>query len=95
MDQKRAVKKVSLITELSAVLAFSAVQNNDKVRLILFSDKMREYIAPSKGRNQTLRIREIGRITNQRVQTSINTAVQFLNNVVKKRMYMFLNFRFS
>ncbi|MGB4903807.1 MAG: VWA domain-containing protein, partial [Saprospiraceae bacterium] len=83
--------KSELITELSAVLAFSAVQNNDKVGLILFSDKIEKYIAPSKGRNQTLRIiRELVDHKPKSAKTSINTAVQFLNNVVKKKCICFL-----
>ncbi len=83
--------KSELITELSAVLAFSAVQSNDKVGLILFSDKIEKYIAPSKGRNQTLRIiRELVDHKPASKNTDINIAIQFLNNVVKKKCICFL-----
>lgn len=83
--------KSELITELSAVLAFSAVQSNDKVGLILFSDKIEKYIAPSKGRNQTLRIiRELVDHKPSGKNTDINSAIQFLNNVVKKKCICFL-----
>ena len=83
--------KSELITELSAVLAFSAVQSNDKVGLILFSDKIEKYIPPSKGRNQTLRIiRELVDHKPKGKNTDINGAIQFLNNVVKKKCICFL-----
>lgn len=87
----KEVLKSELITEISAVLAFSAVQSNDKVGLILFSDKIEKYIAPSKGRNQTLRIiRELVDHKPGSKNTDINGAIQFLNNVVKKKCICFL-----
>lgn len=83
--------KSELITELSAVLAFSAIQSNDKVGLILFSDRIESYIPPAKGRNQTLRIiRELVDFEPDHTRTSINGALQFLNNVVKKNSICFL-----
>ncbi len=83
--------KSELITEMSAVLAFSAVQNNDRVGLILFSDKIELYIPPAKGRNQILRIiREMVNFRPENMKTDIRRALQFLNNVVKKNSICFM-----
>lgn len=83
--------KSELITEMSAVLAFSAVQNNDRVGLILFSDKIELYIPPAKGRNQILRIiREMVNFQPENKKTDIRKALQFLNNVVKKNSICFM-----
>lgn len=85
------VLKSELVTELSAVLAFSAMQNNDKVGLLLFSDKVECFIAPAKGRNQILRIiRELLEFKPENKQTNIDNALHFINKVFKKRCICFL-----
>ncbi|MDR2511483.1 MAG: DUF58 domain-containing protein [Bacteroidales bacterium] len=83
--------KQDLITEIAAVLAFSAIQNNDKVGVIFFSDKVEKYIPPQKGRLHILRIiRELLAIEPANTQTNIGEALRFLNNVIKKRSTAFL-----
>jgi len=84
--------KRELITEISAVLSFSATTNNDKVGVIFFSDKVEKFIPPKKGRSHILRIiREL--IALEPVQsgsTKISAALDYLNNVLKKRTITFL-----
>ena len=84
--------KRELITEISAVLAFSASTNNDKVGVIFFSDKVEKFIPPKKGRSHILRIiREL--IALEPVQgggTKVSVALDYLNNVLKKRTITFL-----
>jgi uncharacterized protein (DUF58 family) len=84
--------KRDLITELSAVIAFSAATNNDKVGVIFFSDKLEKYIPPKKGRGHILRIiRELVALEpKQESGTNIHAALEFLNNVLKKRTITFL-----
>lgn len=83
--------KSDYITELCAVLAFSAVNNNDKVGAILFSDKIEHYIPPKKGKKQILRIlRELVDQENDQPGTNIEMALKYLNNVSKKRATVFL-----
>ncbi|MDR1951276.1 MAG: DUF58 domain-containing protein [Bacteroidales bacterium] len=83
--------KQDLITEISAVLAFSAIQNNDKVGVIFFSDQVEKYIPPKKGRTHILRIiRELLTINPVHKQTNIGEAMRFLNNVIKKRCTAFV-----
>ncbi len=83
--------KRSLITELSAVLAFSAIQNNDKVGVIFFSDKVELFIPPKKGRSHILRvIREMINFKATGKGTNIEEALTFLNRVLKKRCITFL-----
>ncbi len=88
--QKQA--KRDLITELGAVLSFSATTNNDKVGVIFFSNKVEKYIPPKKGKGHILRIiREL--IALEPVQggeTNVAVALEFLNNVLKKRSITFL-----
>jgi len=88
--QKQA--KRDLITELGAVLSFSATTNNDKVGVIFFSNKVEKYIPPKKGKGHILRIiREL--IALEPVQggeTNVGVALEFLNNVLKKRSITFL-----
>jgi uncharacterized protein (DUF58 family) len=88
--QKRL--KRDLITELGAVLSFSATTNNDKVGVIFFSDKVEKYIPPKKGKGHILRIiREL--IALEPVNsgsTNVGAALEFLNNVLKKRTITFL-----
>jgi len=84
--------KRELITELSAVLSFSATTNNDKVGVIFFSDKVEKYIPPKKGRGHILRIiRELITLEpKQDGSTNVGEALDFLNNVLKKRTITFL-----
>ena len=84
--------KRDLITEVCAVLAFSAITNNDKVGVVFFSDKIERYIAPKKGKSHILYIiRELLTLEpHSNAQTNINEALRFLNNVLKKRSIVFL-----
>lgn len=83
--------KSELITEVSAVLAFSAVHNNDNVGLILFSDKVEKFIPPSKTREQTLKIiRELVDFKPTGASTRISAALDFMNKVLKRRVICFL-----
>ena len=85
-----ALKK-NILTEISATLAFSALQNNDKVGLILFSDQIELYIPPSKGKIHVLRIiRELIEFKPHSKKTDINSALEFLNRVMKKKSIAFL-----
>ena len=83
--------KVEMATEMAAVLAFSAIKNNDKVGLLLFTDKIEKYIAPRKGKSHILRIlRELITFEPQRQGTNIRGALEYMNSVVKKRAIAFL-----
>ncbi len=83
--------KSELITELSAVLSFSAIQNNDKVGLILFSDRVEKYIPPKKGKSHILRIiRELINYEPLHQGTNIPVALEYLNNLIKKRCITFI-----
>jgi uncharacterized protein (DUF58 family) len=84
--------KRDLITEISAVLSFSATTNNDKVGVIFFSDKIEKYIPPKKGKSHILRIiRELIALEpRQSGGTNVGMALDFLNNVLKKRTIAFL-----
>ncbi|WP_343488255.1 DUF58 domain-containing protein [Allomuricauda sp. d1] len=83
--------KKEVITEISATLAFSAMQNNDKVGLILFSDEVELFIPPKKGKSHVLRIiRELLEFTPNSTQTNIGEALKFLTNVMKKKAIVFV-----
>ncbi len=83
--------KNELITEICAVLAFSAAQNNDKVGLLLFSDRVEKFLPPKKGRGHVLRIiRELLDTRPQGSGTDIGMALTFFTNMVKKRSICFL-----
>ena len=83
--------KKNLITEISAVLSFSAIQNNDKIGVILFSDKVEKFIPPKKGRTHILRIiRELIEFSPENTGTDISEALRYLTNVIKKRSTAFL-----
>lgn len=83
--------KQDLITELCAVIAFSASQNNDKIGVIFFSDKIEKFIPPKKGKSHILRIiRELINIEPQQTGTNIELALKYLTNVIKKRSISFL-----
>ena len=84
------LKKDKLI-EIAAVLSFSAIQNNDKVGVIFFSDKVEKYIPPKKGSSHILRIiRELIYFTPESLGTNIDEAFRFLTNVQKKRCTTFV-----
>lgn len=83
--------KNEIITEIAATLAFSALQNNDKTGLILFSDKVELYIPPKKGKSHILRIiRELIEFQPESQQTNIGEALQFLSRVMKKKAIVFM-----
>ncbi len=83
--------KKNIITEIAAVLAFSAAQNNDKVGCIFFSDRIEKFIPPKKGRSHILMIiRELVGFKPSSQATSISEAVRFMTNVNKKRTTAFL-----
>ena len=83
--------KKNIVTEISATLAFSALQNNDKVGLVLFSDNIELYIPPSKGKTHVLRIiRELIEFKPLSRQTNISSALEFLISVVKKKSIAFV-----
>ena len=83
--------KRELITEISATLSFSALQNNDKVGVILFSDQIELFIPPKKGKSHVLRIiRELIEFKPNSKRTSISTALSFLMRVIKKKSIVFI-----
>ncbi len=83
--------KKDLITELCAVLSFSASTNNDKIGVIFFSDKIEKYIPPNKGKTHILRIiRELVYFTPSNTKTDIAQALKYLTNVVKKKSIVFV-----
>ncbi len=83
--------KERLITELAAVLSFSAINNNDKVGVIFFSDQVEKFIPPKKGSSHTLRIiRELLNFKPESRKTNISEGLRFLTNAIKKRATTFL-----
>lgn len=87
----RKMLKRELITEVSAVLSFSAIQNNDKVGVIFFSDKIEKFIPPKKGRSHILHIiRELIDFKPEHKETNIAEGLKYFTNVVKKRCTAFL-----
>jgi uncharacterized protein (DUF58 family) len=87
----RQMMKRQMMTEICAVISFSALQNNDKVGVIFFSDKIEKFIPPKKGKSHTLRIiRELIDFTPESKGTDIGGALRYLTNAVKKRSIAFL-----
>ena len=83
--------KRSLATEVSAILAFSALKNNDKVGLILFTDKIEKFVPPRKGNKHVLRIiRDMLSYEPDGKATDIKGALEFMNGAIKKRSIVFL-----
>ncbi|HUX61681.1 MAG TPA: DUF58 domain-containing protein [Ignavibacteriaceae bacterium] len=83
--------KQEVAAELSAILAFSALKNNDKVGLILFTDKIEKFVPPRKGNKHVLRIiREVLSFEPEGKSTSIKGALEYMNNAIKKRSIVFL-----
>jgi len=85
------VMKKEVITEIAATLAFSAIQNNDKIGVIFFSDKIEKFIPPKKGKKHILYIiRELIDFKPEHTSTDISQALKYLTNVLKKRCTSFL-----
>ncbi len=83
--------KNEIITEVAATLAFSAMQNNDKTGLILFSDEIELFIPPKKGKSHVLRIiRELLEFKPKSKKTDLSQALKYLTNVMKKKAIVFV-----
>ncbi len=83
--------KQQVAAELSAILAFSALKNNDKVGLILFTDKIEKFVPPRKGGKHVLRIiREVLSFEPEGKTTDIKSALEFMNHAIRKRSIVFL-----
>ncbi len=83
--------KEEQMTEIAAVLAFSAIQNNDKVGVIFFSDKIEKFITPKKGTSHILRIiRELIDFHPESQKTNISEGLRYLTNAIKKRCTAFV-----
>lgn len=83
--------KSDVITEVASVLAFSAIQNNDKVGVIFFSSKIEKFIAPAKGRSHILRIiRELIDFEAEEKGTNLEEALRYLTNAIKKKCTAFI-----
>lgn len=83
--------KRDLITEISAILSFSAIQNNDKIGVIFFSDKIEKFIPPKKGKSHTLRIiRELIELEPTSTKTDLAMALKYFKNVITKSSIVFL-----
>ena len=83
--------KREVATEIAAVLSFSAINNNDKIGVIFFSDKIEKFIPPKKGKSHILRIiRELITFKSENKKTNLEQALIYFNNVVKKRAVCFI-----
>lgn len=83
--------KREMVTEIAATLAFAAIQNNDKIGVIFFTDKVEKFIPPQKGRKHILYIiRELINFEPQTRQTDIKVSLEFLTNAIKKRCTAFM-----
>jgi uncharacterized protein (DUF58 family) len=83
--------KRDIMTEVAAVLSFSAIFNNDKIGVIFFSDKVEKFITPKKGRKHILRIiRELLDFKPESRMTSLDEPLRFLTNAIKKRCTAFI-----
>ncbi|MFO7525310.1 MAG: DUF58 domain-containing protein [Ignavibacteriaceae bacterium] len=83
--------KQRVAAELSAILAFSALKNNDKVGLILFTDKIEKFVPPRKGKTHVLRIiREVLSFEPRGKSTNIKGALEYMHNAIKKKSIAFL-----
>ncbi|MBL7967180.1 MAG: DUF58 domain-containing protein [Prolixibacteraceae bacterium] len=83
--------KKNIVTEIAAVLAFSAIQNNDKIGVIFFSEKIEKFIPPKKGRSHILRIiSELIDFEPEARGTDISGAIRYLTNAIKKRCTAFV-----
>ena len=83
--------KREVVTEIAAVLSFSAINNNDKIGVLFFSDKIEKFIPPKKGKSHILRIiRELITFESESKKTNIEVALKYFNNVIKKRAVCFI-----
>lgn len=83
--------KKNIITEIAAVLAFSAAENNDKVGCLFFSDRVEKFIPPKKGKAHILMIiRELIEFMPQETTTSISEPLRYISNMIKKRCTIFI-----
>ena len=83
--------KRDMVTEIAATIAFSAIQNNDKIGVVFFSDKIEKYIPPKKGRKHILySIREMLDFQPESKRTDVKQAVEFLSSVQKRRTTAFI-----
>lgn len=83
--------KKDMVTEIAATLAFSAIQNNDKIGVIFFTDRIEKFIPPKKGRKHILYIiRELIDFQPESRRTDIKLAIEYLTNVIKKRCTAFM-----
>ena len=86
-----AETKAEIAAEIAALLAFSAIKNNDKVGLICFTDTVEHFVAPRKGKRHVLRVvRDILRFQSQQAGTNIETALTFVDKVLKPHSVVFL-----
>ena len=80
-----------MVAEIAATLAFSAIQNNDKIGVIFFSDRIEKFIPPQKGRKHILYIiRELLEFKPESLRTNVSQAVEFLTQVIKRRCTAFI-----
>jgi uncharacterized protein (DUF58 family) len=87
----KAKSKMEIAAEISAILAFSALKNNDKVGCILFTDKIEKFIPPRKKKTHVLRIiREILDFTPENRKTDIRLALEYFNSAIKRKSIVFL-----
>ncbi|MGB8705837.1 MAG: DUF58 domain-containing protein [Gillisia sp.] len=83
--------KKEIVTEIAATLAFSATQNNDKIGLLLFTDKIELFIPPKKGRSHVLRIiRELLEFQPSGKQTNLTEALKYVTSLIKKKAIIFV-----
>lgn len=83
--------KGEIAVEICALLAFSAIKNNDKVGLIIFTDKIEKFVPPRKGKSHVLRVlRELLYFKPEDVQTDIGGALEYFNHVIRRRSVVFL-----
>jgi len=86
-----ATSKMELAAEIAALLGFSAIRNNDRVGLLLFSDQVERFLPPRKGREHGLRVvREVLAVEPEGIGTDIAAALEYLQHVVRKRAVVFL-----
>ncbi len=87
----RGMLKKNMMTEIAAVLSFSAIQNNDKIGVIFFSNKVEKFIPPKKGRRHILHIiRELIDFTPENSGTDLSEPLRYLTNAIKKRSTAFI-----
>jgi len=83
--------KREVATEIAALLSFSSINNNDKIGVIFFSDKIEKFIPPKKGKSHILRIiRELITFKSESKKTNIEVALKYFNNIIKKRSVCFI-----